>query len=204
MGKHPLAARRPAAERPPAPLKLPYRLSVCGKSEVEEFSHQAITHLLSLEDPGTPQDTPDWFKGVHWQFHFHDLESVSDAFMMGGTIVTRDQVAQLLRCGEECRNASRQGRVHLLVHCFAGASRSTAACFALAAQALGPGRAQEALDYVVSIRPEAFPNLLVVRYADKLLGRGGELLRALRSHREGFRSALEAWVKSLEKSSPDS
>ncbi len=183
-------------------LKTPYRFSVCGKNEIDNFSTKDVTHILSLEDPGTPKETPVWFKGVHWQIQFHDVESLSEAREFGSTAPTREQVAEVLRYGEECLKASRTGAVHLLVHCFAGASRSTAACYALVAQAVGAGKAKQALQFVVQLRPEAFPNLLVVKHADHLLGRGGELLRALAPMRQDFSEAVDDWYRKFSRTGP--
>jgi predicted protein tyrosine phosphatase len=179
--------------------EMPYSLSVCGKSEIDGFIHQTLTHILSIEDPDVPQETPPWFKGTHRQVQFHDVESLEEARMMNATAATQAQVAEILRFGEECLRASRHAPVHLLVHCFAGASRSPAACYALVAQALGPGRASEALEFVVRIRPEAFPNLLVVQHADRLLARNGELVRALSPLRASFSQAVDDWVAELER-----
>jgi len=178
-------------------LKLPYRLSVCGKHEIDNFSARRLTHILSIEDPGTPQETPAWFKGIHWQIQFHDVESMREAIDFDATAPTEPQVAEILHYGEECLAVSRVRRVHLLVHCWAGASRSTAACYALLVQALGTGRAKEALQYLREIRPEAFPNLLVVKHADHLLGCGGELVRVLAPLRENFSQMVEDWFAKL-------
>jgi predicted protein tyrosine phosphatase len=173
---------------------LPYRLSICGKSEVEEFALEAVTHLLSLEDPSAPKETPRWFTGVHRQLHFHDVESLEEARQLGATVVTLAQVSEILRIGEECLEANKKDPVHLLVHCFAGASRSPAAGYALVAQAWGPGREAEALEFLLDIRPQAFPNLLVTRYADRLLERNGELVRALMPLRESMSKAIDEWA----------
>jgi predicted protein tyrosine phosphatase len=67
----------------------------------------------------------------------------------------------------------------LVVHCYAGISRSTASAFA-AACALNPHR--DELSIARQIRqasPTAFPNRLIVTLADKALGREGRMLRAL-------------------------
>jgi predicted protein tyrosine phosphatase len=200
MGKHPVTAVQlppsvpSSIPNPDAPAGLPFRLSVCGKSEVDNFVQQSVTHLLSVEDPGTPKETPGWFNGVHAQLLFHDVETLEEARMMGAAAVTGAQVSEILHFGRECLKASRRQPVHLLVHCFAGISRSTAACFAIAAQALGPDRAAQALELVVRIRPEAFPNLRVVKHADRLLGRKGELVRALAPLRGAYSQAVDQWA----------
>jgi predicted protein tyrosine phosphatase len=165
---------------------LPYRLSVCGKSELDSFRGQGVTHLLSIESPATPKTTPSWFHGVHWQIQFDDVESLAEAVEFDAAAPQEEQVAEILRCGQECLAASRLTKVHLLVHCYAGASRSPAACFALAVQALGAGQAQEALRHVLKVRPEVLPNLLVVKHADRLLGQNGAMLKAVRPLRQAY------------------
>ena len=67
----------------------------------------------------------------------------------------------------------------LVVHCYAGISRSTASAFA-AACALNPHR--DEAEIALQIRaasPIAAPNRLIVSLADKALGRDGRMLRAL-------------------------
>lgn len=168
-------------------------MSVCGKSQVDDFAGQSITHLLSLEDPSVPKETPDWFRGVHHQLHFHDVDSAEFARELQERAVTEEQVREILHFGASCLSHASGQPAHLLVHCFAGISRSTAACYAIVAQALGQGREAEALEFVARIRPEAMPNELVVRHADKLLARGGAMLRELALRRERYFQALEEW-----------
>ena len=67
----------------------------------------------------------------------------------------------------------------LVVHCYAGISRSTASAFA-AACLLNPGRDER--DIAQKIRaasPIAQPNRLLVTLADQALGRDGRMVRAL-------------------------
>jgi predicted protein tyrosine phosphatase len=67
----------------------------------------------------------------------------------------------------------------LLIHCFAGVSRSTAAAFIVAC-ALNPKRQE--LDIARSIRaasPTATPNALLVAVADRILARRGRLSEAI-------------------------
>ncbi len=175
--------------------KMPYRFSICGKREIEQFARQRLTHLLSLEDPQTPKETPSWFHGEHLQLWFHDVESTDEARLFQAAAPTRAQVAEILSFGERCLEASRSGPVHALVHCFAGISRSTAASFVLAAQAFGASQAEAALRLVQAARPEAFPNRLIIQYADHLLGRDGELVRVLQPLRSAYGSMVEEWAK---------
>jgi predicted protein tyrosine phosphatase len=67
----------------------------------------------------------------------------------------------------------------MVVHCYAGISRSTASAF-LAACALNPHRDEIAIARQIrAASPIASPNRLIVSLADNVLGRDGRMLRAL-------------------------
>ena len=67
----------------------------------------------------------------------------------------------------------------LVIHCWAGVSRSTASAFA-AACALNPHRDEmEIARKIRAASPVASPNRLIVSLADKALARNGRMLRAL-------------------------
>lgn len=171
---------------------LPYRLFVCGKGEVNGFASLDVTHLLSLEDPGTPKVTPMWFRGVHEQLQFHDVENAAEATSIQGTPPCREKVRAILQFGQRCLVAAGDPKpVTVLVHCFAGISRSPAAAFVLARQALGHGSDHEALEHVRTVRPHGVPNSLIVRHADALLDAGGGMLRALAPMKDSLRRELE-------------
>src|ERR1700731_1552598 len=67
----------------------------------------------------------------------------------------------------------------LVVHCYAGISRSTASGFAAACM-LNPHRDEVLIARQIrAVSPIASPNRLIVALADKALGRQGRMLRAL-------------------------
>ena len=67
----------------------------------------------------------------------------------------------------------------LVVHCYAGISRSTASAFAAACM-LNPHRDEILIARQIrAASPIAQPNRLIVSLADKALGREGRMLRAL-------------------------
>jgi predicted protein tyrosine phosphatase len=73
----------------------------------------------------------------------------------------------------------RGDRGHLLIHCHAGISRSTAATTMILAQAL-PRESEDAIvERLLRIRPQAWPNVLMIAVADELLGRSGRLIAAI-------------------------
>ena len=86
-----------------------------------------------------------------------------------GDVRTLMEIAQNLR--------SSKGKV--LIHCEAGISRSTAAALILYSCWLGPGREGEAMSLLLTQRPMAIPNRRMVELADRLLKRGGRLLKVL-------------------------
>jgi predicted protein tyrosine phosphatase len=67
----------------------------------------------------------------------------------------------------------------LVVHCFAGVSRSTAGAF-IAACALNPNRDEDALAQMIrASSPTAQPNSLLISLADDMLGRKGRMIAAI-------------------------
>jgi predicted protein tyrosine phosphatase len=67
----------------------------------------------------------------------------------------------------------------LVIHCYAGVSRSTASAFAAACM-LNPHRDERTIARQIrAASPMASPNRLMVSLADRVLGRDGRMLRAL-------------------------
>jgi len=157
-------------------FQLPYRISVCGRSELPAFQERGMTHLLSIDSPGSPTATPEWYSGVHRHLAFVDVESKTMAFAFGLVPPQRLDVEEILEFGNECLKASRVGGVHLVIHCLAGVSRSPAAAYAIMCMLDGAGCEQAAFEHLMHIRPCAVPNRLIVKYADAILGRQGAML----------------------------
>lgn len=67
----------------------------------------------------------------------------------------------------------------LLVHCWAGISRSTAAVFAIACLHRPEADEFEIAEDLRIASPSATPNRLLVRHADELLGRSGRMVEAV-------------------------
>ncbi|WP_193367055.1 tyrosine phosphatase family protein [Pelagibius marinus] len=156
-------------------------LTVCGVEELPEHAASKVTHVLTLIDPGWPDiEAFDTFDDHHRKImRFHDIIDPAE----GKVMPTPEHVAEILEFGEELA-ASREAREdgHLLVHCYMGVSRSTAAMLSLLAQ-VHPEESEERLfERLQEIRPRAWPNSLMVGYADEQLGRGGRLVEALKRH----------------------
>jgi len=91
-----------------------------------------VTHVLSILDPDWP--VPDAFGsfGEHerLELRFHDVIEETPGMLAP----TQENVAQVLAFGRDMLGEPAPG-AHLLVHCHAGVSRSTASMILIVAQA---------------------------------------------------------------------
>ena len=149
------------------------RITICGIPELGEHSAAGVTHVLSILGPSSP-DPPEFAAFAPHRrliLRFHDvIEPRPDQIAP-----TRDDVERLLVFGRE---VGETPEAHLLVHCHAGVSRSTAAAALILMQANPEWPASAALDAVAAIRPAPGPTLLILEFGDALLGRNGEIVAA--------------------------
>jgi predicted protein tyrosine phosphatase len=81
-------------------------------------------------------------------------------------------------------------RAPVVMHCYAGISRSTAGAF-ITACALNPGRDEAAIARAIrSSSKTAMPNIMLVGHADRILGRKGRMIAAVEALGPGL-PALE-------------
>jgi predicted protein tyrosine phosphatase len=77
-------------------------------------------------------------------------------------------------------------RAPVVMHCYAGISRSTAGAY-VAVCALNPHRDEAAIaNEMRRASPTASPNTRIVEIADRLLGRGGRMIRAIEAIGRGI------------------
>jgi predicted protein tyrosine phosphatase len=69
----------------------------------------------------------------------------------------------------------------MLIHCWAGVSRSTAAAYTLLCHRAGPGCEFELAQLLRARAPHAYPNPLIIRFADAALQRDGRMVAAVAS-----------------------
>ena len=127
--------------------------------------------MVSLLGPDTPHRT---FTGVaadrHLQFTFHDIVEPMDGFT-----APRAEDAETLV--DFLKGWDRSDP--MLIHCWAGISRSTAAAFTALCM-LRPEMAEERIAKELRrASPSATPNRLIVSHADKVLGREGRMVAAV-------------------------
>lgn len=147
-------------------------LLVCPLSQVERAGalHRP-SHLVSLLSPTGEAVWPTSDSGgAHLRLAFHDIAEPREGY----TAPDAALVARLLDFAAEW-DAARP----MLVHCWAGVSRSTAAAFIIACQR-DPDRSER--DIARALRaaaPYASPNPLLVSLADAALGRAGRMSAAV-------------------------
>ena len=127
-----------------------------------------ITHILSMLDHGDTIRTPmEILKPEnHLLLNFLDTEKPQDR---RGPMA--EDVAEMLEWSHNLKDTDR-----LLVHCFAGISRSTAMALAIWVQKHGMDF-EAAGTWLKTVRPVACPNRLIAFYADEILGCKGKLLK---------------------------
>lgn len=156
-------------------------LTVCGIDELAAHSTGDVTHILSILDPDWPEiETFNTYKGHNrTTLRFHDIIDPAP----GKIMPQRQHLDAILRFAQDVQEpASPAGTGHLLIHCHMGISRSTAAMLAILASLQPDEPADQVFERLRTIRPQAWPNSLMVGFADELLCRNGKLVEALQAH----------------------
>lgn len=181
----------------PALLSAPgTRLSICGLDEIQALRDHSVTHVLSILDPAWPDPAAfaEWGAHVRRTLRFHDV--IAD--YPGFDAPTRGHVEQVIAFGEAIE-AAGEPVGHLLIHCHAGISRSTASMAILLARET-PGQEAAVFERLREIRPRAWPNSRMIAFADEILGCRGRLVEELRLHylgQVGRRPELVEMIRGL-------
>jgi predicted protein tyrosine phosphatase len=73
----------------------------------------------------------------------------------------------------------------MIVHCWAGVSRSMASAYTVLCDRAGPRSEMEIAQAMRARAPHAYPNRLIVRLADEMLGREGRMVAAVEAMGDG-------------------
>jgi predicted protein tyrosine phosphatase len=148
------------------------RIHVCPLSAIEQTvrQHNASRLMTCLNDDFLVQ-TPKLIRpGGHLRLVMHDIDEPLPEYVAPN----EDHVARIIDFALDWG-----GDGPMVVHCWAGISRSTAAAFTVLC-AINPDASEAAI--AVALReasPTAYPNRLLVRLADAALGRRGRMVRAI-------------------------
>ena len=161
------AARSPEARVPQA------RLHVCSLATVHETIAAAkAAHLITVINGQTMLDTPP---GI--EIHRHLKIACNDiAAPQEGLVHPEPQhIEEILRFARAWDHGG-----DLVVHCWAGISRSTAAAFITACALNDEGLETRIAKAIRAASKTATPNTLMVSIADDLLNRRGRMVDAVR------------------------
>ena len=144
---------------------------VCGLADLPHLASELDpTHVISLlgDDP-FPETPGSVVPDGHLKLQLHDITEPLPGYIAPET----EHVECLLDFSRRWEQAGP-----LIIHCYAGVSRSTAAALAVLC-IYNQGREQDAARVLRARGPHAFPNRRMIELADDLLGCGGRLLDAV-------------------------
>lgn len=157
-------------------------IHVCSLARLHgTVADSGARHVVSLLDDTFHIERPRSVAAKnHLRLRVHDISVPLD----GCVLPEEEHVADLLQF---VRGWDR--RTPLVVHCFAGISRSTASAF-VSVCALAPHRDEAAIAQALRrASPTATPNLRIVSLADRLLGRDGRMIAAIETIGRGAMAA---------------
>lgn len=145
---------------------------VCPLSQIEAtVNASGASHLVSLINHDTPVPRPASISAKNHLFlGINDIVQPTDGLIAPAEEHVRELVAFV---------SDWDRRRPMVVHCFAGISRSTAAAF-ITVCALKPERSEA--DIARRMRAAsliAYPNARLVAFGDHVLGRGGRMVAAI-------------------------
>ena len=146
-------------------------IHVCSLNDVHDAIRLAgARHLVTCLGDGGLKDTPeDILSGRHLKLVMHDVEAEQAGYMASSAAHVADLLGFV---------ASWDRSAPMLIHCYAGISRSTAATFVTLC-ALNPQTPEDYIaKYLRNASPAATPNRRIVALGDAALGRSGRMLDA--------------------------
>lgn len=149
-------------------------LHVCPLSRLHDtVAETRASHLVTLMGTGAKMERPAGIAAErHLVIGVNDIVEPMDGHVLAG----EEHVGRLLAF---VRAWPREAP--LVIHCWAGISRSTAGVY-IAACALAPERDEAAIAQALRrAAPSATPNARLVALADGLLGRQGRMVEAIRA-----------------------
>lgn len=137
----------------------------------EVIAERSPSHLITLLSPEELIPTPDGFPPErHLRLGVHDIAEPAQGFVAPDAELV-ERVLDFARGWD--------AEAPMVVHCWAGISRSTASAFAIACDR---NPHVDELEIALSMRrasPGAYPNRRIVALADEVLGRRGRMVAAV-------------------------
>lgn len=137
------------------------------------------SHVITLISPDAPAVVCGGIHN-HLTLRFNDIAAPQDGLVAPNA----DTVQALLTFAQGWDRSAP-----LLVHCFAGISRSTTAAYILSCEAAGPGHEVEIAARLRRASGSATPNALMVALADDILRRDGRMVAGIAAIGRGEEAA---------------
>ena len=161
-------------QRVPVPPRL--NITIAGLDEVQEdLKDTPFTRVISIceanlkAERGVEAQLRRFYPGASFTFaYFDDVEFIREG------APDRNHVYRILLFSQ---NFTREDRI--LIHCRAGISRSTALAISILCQHAPVGEEKLVVEQVRAIRPVMMQNFLIIKLADEILQRQGELIAAV-------------------------
>jgi predicted protein tyrosine phosphatase len=160
-------------------------IHVCPLSAVPQvvMRHNA-SHLLTCLQDEIYVETPEQIKaGKHGRLFIHDISQPLEGCVLPGP----EHVTQIIDFAREWG-----GQGPMVIHCWAGISRSTAAAL-ISLCTLNPDVPEQVIaQHMREASPTAYPNGRMIQLADEALARRGRLVTAVHSMGRGMIAAEAA------------
>jgi predicted protein tyrosine phosphatase len=153
---------------------LPEQITICGALDLENYSNIGFDYIVSILNPESPEPVAlrAFARHERCTLRFHDIIEDSDLLVAPQA----HHINELLEFGRSLGGGPDR---RLLVHCFAGMCRSTAAALVLIAQSDLASPPENAITRLLEIAPNAWPNARMVQLGDEALSYNGNLVRAV-------------------------
>ncbi len=144
------------------------KLVVCSLAAAhEQVKLHEASHVISLLSPES--HWPEFSDVQHLRLALNDIAMLTPGLTAPGA-TDAERLLSFVRKWD--RNKP------LLIHCWAGISRSTAAAYCTMC-ALRPDNEEALARELRELSPSATPNRLLVKHVDQLLGRDGRMSKAI-------------------------
>lgn len=147
---------------------------VCGlnaaQSQIDLHSAKSVISILGPETPH--RDFVGIERAQHLRLTFNDINAHTEGLIS-------PQASDALRLVEFIRNWKQVEP--LLIHCWAGISRSTASAFTALCVLRPDVNELELAQELRTASPSATPNHMITQQVDLILGRDGRMLKAVES-----------------------
>jgi predicted protein tyrosine phosphatase len=147
------------------------KIIVCGLAAApRQLELHGATSVISILGPETPH--PDYVPHRHLALTFNDINAPAEG-MVSAAEHDAVRLVDFIRSWDK--------RAPMVIHCWAGISRSTASAFAALCVLRENESEMELAQELRQASPSATPNRLITSLVDRHLGRQGRMVKAVES-----------------------